>query len=1610
MRKSLCFFFFCLFASLLCLAGALQVKSTQWLPDGALEIMLDGELEGAWAPATRDALEINPSVQYRVIRIGNKVKITGEFQPGTYYEILLKRGFPNASAADGLPEDKLMRFITNDVPANAEWLTSGLFYPLYASSDTLPFSEVNVSEPLTISLSRLYRSSLLHFISSTKVWNGETTRNIFEKTMRFQGIANRKEISAISLKEMGVDGKPGIYTMTLNYGQEKQGKTPAALRLSLTDMSLFLFQNGQNYHCFVYSLQHPDKPCPGVSVYLYSEKQQLICDDITDNNGYVRLSLPPQWDRDDHPHYVVATDEEKQDSVWLLTENCLADPTVPNASVRAMPAILYADRGLCQRGATISFTGLLRKGNGGVCAPMPVEIVVTSPEGEEVFAQELQTDNFGFVSAKMSIDAEAAIGLYHVSLRPPRKTKGHTFTYAEMDFEVVYITFASTDSVLSVEQKASDIWSYKGEVVDIQGRPVSDATVETAVSLDWGDFVPPGKYLDYDFSFIMGELDSPGLHFENKTNKDGVFTGTVPVSMGFMQDGLYRAPLDIVVRSTVRAIENSANEIVLEKRFQHHIFDYYLGIRMSEDASGTPMAHFCAVRPNGEDYPLAECAFDYTLSRYKWEYQLHCDKDGKCRRIWRPVENPVSSGAVELSEDNRFMLPTLSSGNYSLLVKDHATGQFLAHSSFSIGGEDISLPPLNPSGFVFHMDRENYAPGETATISFDSLFSGVAHFLVGAQGSPVKHFHQPLKEGLNTIQVTIPQECSSGACHLAMQAVAVDVSGENTKDVAYIKGDAEIPVNQSMRRVKVGIICPEEVAPGSTVPVQITLTDASGNPVAGRVALWGVEEAILKISGYIHPTPFKDLFENTKSPFAMQSTYSSLYPVVNVENGRVGGDDSQENVFSRRYLMTEYMKTFRDKAISARMVEQVFADVSGNPDEPTYVNLRFPADECQFRLMAVASATMGVGGDDLLVQVKEKVEVKIQAPSSMLPGDKGVFRVSLQNRQSSAEWFPCKLEILTPEYSSLLPFHYEGILNIPMGESQEISQDLILPGDIPAGKLVIRLTLKLSEESEKSFDYAIKIRRAVPLQQALYFQYVPVGATSEPFETCEAEKSIVKIGTLQNELRAHQACVNTDSYNRMEQLVGDLFTHIHLQKLEENNLLPVLAGGPAKERLFDKMDLLPLYRLGNGTYSRYLEGREGWLRGTSQALALEVLANTFCGYPMSVERRQEIIHTLKNFLRNDNMDIEAQAVGCCTLACIGDIDFYPYSLLLLGGTDITPFARYIAGMALVIGGRYAQAQGREEEGQGYLSQGLSIIKELTLENFEATCARNGKESDCLCGMAMVVWLTAMATPADPILDVFFDQFMKHIISSRSMHEFRVHSWLVGAVSQYLLARGESVVKKDQAHALLVRPEDGKVRHTIASEDMPMTVFENGTYCLRNTGKIPLVIIRYKEEDPGLACDGTLGQNFKLTQSFRNASGEEISTCKVGDLVTVRVSIDTPSVEDIVLEYQIPGGFRLEEASINGRYAGEMQLAGVSNAQTGLIPHYLERGDDAFQWFGAISWPGQPSDAVSTAVYEYHLRAVSPGEFHLPPAIATVTLGQVFRKIFTAGPQSFIIEK
>ena len=740
---------------------------------------------------------------------------------------------------------------------------------------------------------------------------------------------------------------------------------------------------------------HTGKPVPNLPLAVYSEGQMYSA--TTDGEGIARVALEKRspWTpvvvlaNPDRPNGLVSSNWAEGISPWAF--HLSGNYAVPGKLV----AHLQTDRQVYRPGQTIHWRLIVRIDNDGEYELPPdttIHVQVDDPQGNTVYAKDVELDAMGTASGDIPLADTAATGFYNMwikgadLLEPPVVLVA---AYRKPEFE---LNVRADPAEVVVGQTVKVI----AQAQYFFGAPVANAKVTYTITDEPYYFqwtcpqapCPPYSFQEYDW-WAWESFRSPGEPLSRGsglTDARGVFTLTLPAKLEEGQDSR-RWTVEVNVRDQSGQVISGRTHVVVHKAGVYPgvaTRDYvvHVGERVTAD--------LILVDIQGKPVPNADVTF--IALQEKWHNVLKKDPDGIYRWVSSVDLKPVYTTTVHLDDQGQGVahFTPQEGGSYRLRVvaRDAQGHEARAASYVWVGGQQyVSWRRENNDRLFLVADKSLYRVGETAQVLVPSPYPHPVEALVTLErGTIRKVWRTTLQTNSDILEIPITEDM---APNVFVSVFLVEGGRDASNGVASFKlGYVELDVDVTSRLLDVRVTSDKEVySPRDTGHFTVLVSDHEGHPVDAAVALAVVDKAVLSL--FERPTPMAQIFYRKRGLAVF--TAASLVKNVNriraqMEKGGKGGGGGGGGAVG---------PTVREEFLDVIFWQ---ADIRTGPHGRAVVDVSFPDNLTTWAVLAWAVDTeTRVGETEHDVIVRKDFLLRPVLPRFFTVGDKAYIGVVAHN-------------------------------------------------------------------------------------------------------------------------------------------------------------------------------------------------------------------------------------------------------------------------------------------------------------------------------------------------------------------------------------------------------------------------------------------------------------------------------------------------------------------------------------------------------------------------------------------------------------------------------------
>jgi alpha-2-macroglobulin len=734
----------------------------------------------------------------------------------------------------------------------------------------------------------LFRVPLPEFFKLTgqnqwEVWNNyqmpdRDANRIWSRSYAPRGGPNITAEQIISLTtEAGDLLPPGLYLLEVQQpvvpqleGQEPPTTGPTQALIVLSNYNLVLKKSQQGDSLAWLTDLRSGEPVADQTVRFYLEQDQVGAV-TTDATGIGTAALGLTQDNAYWPVRAIAGEPGEADfaavsSEWSTGIAVWDFGLNGGYSPEQYQLHFYTDRPIYRPGQTVHWKGIVRVlDDDQYVLPdegMAVHIVVRDDRGNAVAETEYSLNANSTVNGQLELASTALTGYYYLEAR---LQVGERTVYGGDSFQVASYRKPEFQIAVTPEQP-----EYRqGETVRVKlqasyfsggglgNAPVTWRLIAEPYFFNWTQG-PQDRY--FSFTPYDPEQENPdpyasafyGLLQEGTgtTAADGSFVIEVPADI---QTSLQsqRWAFDVTVQSPTNQFVSGRATVPIHKAA------FYIGLSPQQyvvPVNDESAVDLVTVTPQGDPYPGAD--LDVIVYAYDWNSVYARGADGSFHWETSVNRTPVVTTTATTARQGTATITWTPSrgGQYQVVAQGEDDESNVISSATYVyvsdggSGDFVAWPRENNDRIKLVADKQSYAPGDTAKILVPSPFSGPVQALFTLERAGVIESKLiTLTGNSETIEVPIAADYIP---NIFVSLILVKGVDESNPFPAMRVGYVQLNVDTSQKQLAIDVSpSAEQVKPGATVTYTLTVNDSAGDPVANaEVSVALVDKAVLSLA------------------------------------------------------------------------------------------------------------------------------------------------------------------------------------------------------------------------------------------------------------------------------------------------------------------------------------------------------------------------------------------------------------------------------------------------------------------------------------------------------------------------------------------------------------------------------------------------------------------------------------------------------------------------------------------------------------------------------------------------------------------------------------------
>ena len=998
------------------------------------------------APVLSDAIEpyieLTPAVAYQVTSDYRNVQIHGNFKRRTTYTLKIRRGLTARNDAV-LKQDYMTRLKIPDIRPQLRFVGDGFFLARKGQLN-LGLATINVKR-VELNIEKVFANNLIYVskLERWSRWSRNLGKPIHTEVLDIPSQLNEEVTTPISLEEYLSDEHVGIFKVVVRNAQSRWDS--AHQWVLITDLGISAKRAGDRLYVWVKSLA-TGAPVPSAQVKLISDNNQTLLNGTTNWAGFVEFTDVVEKTEDFTPFMITVS---KRDDLAFIQldrhEIATADFNIAGSAYlqKGYEAFLYTSRGVYRPGETVQLAGIVRGPKQVTPQPLPTRIEVIAPDGRIIRELRLQTNKSGACDVQIPIPGYALTGNYIAKMRIADRVVGRVqFQVEEFMPDRIKVAVTADKSTYELGEEL-DI---EVTAINLFGPPAVGRKVEASCELEAVPFVKkdtlPGTSATQWDSFIFGNARSNfekqriGLG-EAKTDVSGKvhYQFTIPETL--------KAPslLNGILTATVS--ETGGRAVTASHRVVIHPYSHYVGLRRTTtgDVKINQPLRFDYIAVNNAMVAAPGRTLKLSLHRVHWNTILRQNRAGRYEYVSEPQTTEVETVTLTSSEMVQTVTLTPSDyGEYRVRLEDIDATATAELGFYVSGWGNIPVSMEHPTRLELTLDKPAYRPGQTAKLYIKAPFPGTLLLTIERE-KMLSYRTIVMKNNTTTLSIPVryayrPNVYLSATLtrSLPMEETAID-----KKSLLPTRAFGVIPlkIDETRRRLSIEMSLNQKDAAGDTQKIPLTspgkdtksaevfqLEDSEVTvlpnsevtiafEVHGRrswqkydVCIAAVDEGILALTDFQTPNPHNYFYRQRGLKTRAYDLYGGILPEIAdiTDNSSTGGDgDAALQMQRRKRLNTGSIRRIKPVSLWSGFVK---TDGNGRGT----VQFKLPQFNGTLRLMAVAFAGGDYGGTEAYLTVREPIVLTPTFPRFLAGGDKVRVPVTLFNGTGADGEFTVELQ------------------------------------------------------------------------------------------------------------------------------------------------------------------------------------------------------------------------------------------------------------------------------------------------------------------------------------------------------------------------------------------------------------------------------------------------------------------------------------------------------------------------------------------------------------------------------------------------------------------------
>jgi uncharacterized protein YfaS (alpha-2-macroglobulin family) len=691
-------------------------------------------------------------------------------------------------------------------------------------------------------------------------------QNIKQTITTFEINRNRSQVVPIELN--GGDGLlPGIYWVYLEPQPSPEYSYPVVTFAVISHVQMVYKASATN--ALVWAIdRRTSSPVANQQIVIYDSGGAILGAGMTDNTGLFTTELSPNTSQSSVTYAMLSNPGDEFFSLaksdWNEGISSWEFGVSSNYSKPQTEYYLYTDRPIYRPGQEVAFKVVAREEYNGryqLPADSIANISVRDYSGVEIDSITIPYSAYGTAEGRFTLPEFAEPGYYELVAQDEDYDRYVSFQVAEYRKPEIDIDLSlSKQDYMAGEQLSATVSSrYFFDV------PASDVTLtwnlytaDARFSLPGYQVGPAGIFSYSPYDDFGGQLGNWLTGGEGTTGDDGSFTVTVPSELA---EQIQNYTFEVILQ------DESGYPIAKRTSALVHPSLIYIGVKPDSwiGQAETEM-NFDLLVVDWDKNPAGEQKLTAAFGEVTWTRGAD-DEFGF--PAYEKQFKILAQGEFTTNQNGKARLPFTPAqpGVYQLEIR---SGSAVTQVLFWVGGPGTGQwPNLNNNQITLLSAEESYSPGEVGSVFIPNPFKQTTLALVTTERGEIMNSQivQVAGSGMN-FPVQFSEE---DAPNIYLTVTLLGNEEDGTLGFRY--GMLNLPVDASVQQLRVEVLGqPERTGPGESILFTIQVTDVNGVPVQAEFSLAVVDQALLALADPFEEDIFTAFYD--EQPLGVQTGIS----------------------------------------------------------------------------------------------------------------------------------------------------------------------------------------------------------------------------------------------------------------------------------------------------------------------------------------------------------------------------------------------------------------------------------------------------------------------------------------------------------------------------------------------------------------------------------------------------------------------------------------------------------------------------------------------------------------------------------------------------------------